>query len=1198
MFSRPAFGTEKEHTALLRKILFACSVIFAAICLVFMLFSSHEQSRAMSGELLNQAGTNTLLTNEQTSFLDKIFEYFGGVSYLFPLIIIYITYKLVYKRLSWRDIDFFVIGTFIVGFNFLVLGLCSLLSVLFVAGQTGAGGMLGDFLTITLFHRLPAPIAMAIPLILTFCGLFLFTHKTPIWYCEAIGSFICSCIPFFDKEDEDNPSTVEVQEEKFDDDGIKITKSVKKTQSEERAKSDDKANNVAHDIEPSFGDESVNLRANDDKSVLADKAEAKTQASYEPPRFYNGPSDKANENKRRTQVSQEPLFKPQQKIEPMFSSDFGNLPNSNFEHADKNNFAQDNFAPQDQAYGGIDHNQIYNHDSFNEDGADNINQDNRPSTYIQTSGKVFSDSNNYNEDREQKNTIIHTSKQSVNSPSFNDDGATKTIVTRFEEKKEELNGDPVENKGPATIVTRYVAGAANLPPTEVVGNPNNRKSAVSTVITRTPEVKAVFNSQDVQMYEKDEALGGSFTHQEEDEPFENSAFIPQYEEEKENIISFNDVNENNHTIEVDKLSDAFVPTDIGTPSPLDKEPVALISEKDLNYNVYSQGTRGVLPRDDNANLEVNRELYASPVADKIYDEPVKTNYEERNEPSFGDDYESSRLIKNDEDSFNYDNHRDGFEVDPQEGSKSVDAFGDLSVKPEENPLTVFPTQKYSCATQTVPNFEYSDWRPAFSLLKLSDTKVMMDEETVQNEIRLINKFMHDFRIKAHVEHYLSGPVVTQYDLSLEPGVKSSTIRGVQMDLTRNLLVKSVRILDVVPGTPYVGLELPNPKRQLITLGDVVTKDEFIHTKASLPICLGVNVVGKPVVADLAQAPHLLICGTTGSGKSAGVNSMILSLLLTCSPAELRLILIDPKQVEFSLYAGLPHLITPIITETEPALAALDWLVSEMERRYTLIRNMCVHTVDECNTIIREAEAAGQVVYDKSWTADMGGTPPILKPLPKIVLIIDEFADLIATSSGNKKGSRNLETLLRRITAKARAAGIHLIMATQTPRAEVVTGVIKANIPSRIAYTVQSSTDSRVILDEPGAENLLGNGDMLINYQKLEGSKTFRAHGPFACNDDVKNVVKSWIDYAGDPEYIEGVTDYDDESEDEPRQEDIPGQTPGIDKIFDQVAQYAREYYSQKQKSPPISDIQVNFNVGYARAKRLKMQLIREGVVED
>ena len=1187
MFSRPALGTEKEQTAFLRKIIFACSVIFAAICLVLMLFNSHGQSRAMSGELLNQTGADTLLTDDQTSFLGKIFVYFGGVSYLFPLIIIYIAYKLIYKRLSWRDIDFFVIGTFIVGFNFLVLGLCSLLSVLFVAGQTGAGGMLGDFLTIALFQRLPAPIAMAIPLVLTFSGLFLFTHKSPVWYCEAIGAFICSCIPFLDKDKEDKPAAVPPQKEQIDD-GIRITKNASSSKGEEKSNRDCKAGN-AHDVEPRFGDEDANIRAKEDKLILDERIEPKAPSSYEPPRFYNGPEDRASEIKKRVQVNQEPLFKPQQKIEPMFSSDFGNLPNSNFAAADKNNFASGNYMSRDNDYDDAAHSRIYGGEHFQEE---NLNQDKRPSTYIQTANSAVQSSNNYADDKEQRSTIIHTSSQNNNQRLFNEDNVTKTIVTRFEEKKAEADNEALDSKGPSTIVTRYVAGTSSLPPTEVVGNPNNRKSTVSTVITHTPEVKAVFNSQDVQMYEKDDALGGSFTHQEDHHDFENSAFVPQYEEEKENIISFNDVNENEHTIEVDKLSDAFVPAEVRAPSPLDKEPAALISEKDLDYNVYSQSSRGVLPRNENTD-SINSELYASPAED--YASPAKTAYEGRTEPNFGDDYEGSKFSK-EADFNNYDDSQESFAAAPTEAPK--DNFGDLTVKPEENPLTVFPTQKYSCATQTVPNFKYDDWRPPFSLLKLSDTKVMMDEETVQKEIMLINKFMHDFRIKAHVEHYLSGPVVTQYDLSLEPGVKSSTIRGVQMDLTRNLLVKSIRILDVVPGTPYVGLELPNPKRQLITLGDVVTKDEFIHTKASLPICLGVNVVGKPVVADLAQAPHLLICGTTGSGKSAGVNSMILSLLLTCSPAELRLILIDPKQVEFSLYAGLPHLITPIITETEPALAALDWLVGEMERRYTLIRNMCVHTVDECNAIIREAEAAGQVVYDKSWTADMGGTPPVLKPLPKIVLIIDEFADLIATSSGNKKGSRNLETLLRRITAKARAAGIHLIMATQTPRAEVVTGVIKANIPSRIAYTVQSSTDSRVILDEPGAENLLGNGDMLVNYQKLEGSKTFRAHGPFACNDDVKNVVKAWIDYAGEPEYIEGVTDYDDESDEEPRQEDIPGQTQSIDKIFDQVAQYAREYYAQKQKSPPISDIQVNFNVGYARAKRLKMQLIREGVVED
>ena len=1245
MFSRPAFGTEKEHTSLVRKLLLGCSVVVTAIILVIMLFHHHEQARAVSGELLNQASSNPLLNNEQTSLLSKVFEYFGGVSYLFPLLIVYVTYKLVYKRLSWRSIDFFVVGTFIVGFNFLVLGLCALMSALFVAGQNGAGGMLGDFISIALSQNLPKIAAKVVPLVLILCGLFLFTHKSPLWFCELLGSLICGNVPFMDKKTEKNTATAEDTEHSAEDDGISITtKSEESVLKKEEKKKEDKKNSdtpVRHDTEPTFGDEgTAPLSASSDLNV-------------NPPLFYKGPTDDLKADVRKSSVSKEPLFKPQQKIEPMFNPNFDTLPDNENKNTALGSVSQSFESSQTPASAYAHNNtQPYgastNIFSSLSDSKSQAVDDKRPSTYIHTSKRTYPQDNmRANGDLDQPSTIIHTKNRgnthsfTYQASSFASQGLTNTnisygnsemaptavasstsaslfnheigsatkILVRNQDKSR-LNTFASENQvatAPKTIVTRFVQSPEPLAPLD--------NKPVSTVITRAPEVRGMnFGTEDVNMYEKDEALGGTFMHKDEDN-FEHSAFVPHYEDENENIISFNDVNsESQHTIEVDKLSKAFVPTSVEDPHILDRNTEALISEKDVDYDAYSHGTRGVLPREDEALLKTDDSPFVADTHTNAIFKEEKEEVEQFAKPQYIERQDEELELASQSYSApeSESSYAEPTYVKPQDftdkASESADSvhssvlenegLANLSVKPEENPLTVFPTKKYSCSTQTAPEFIYDDWRPAFSLLKLSDKKVLMDEETVKACIERINKFMHDFKIKAHVERYLSGPVVTQYDLGLEPGVKSSTIRGVQMDLTRNLLVKSVRILDVVPGTPYVGLELPNPKRQLITLGDVVTQDEFTHTKASLPICLGVNVVGKPVVADLAQAPHLLICGTTGSGKSAGVNSMILSLLLACSPAELRLVLIDPKQVEFSLYAGLPHLITPIITETEPALAALDWLVSEMENRYALIRNLHMHNIDECNAIIREANAQGQVVYDPAWTADMGGTPPELKPVPKIVLIIDEFADLMATSSGNKKGSRNLETLLRRLTAKARAAGIHLIMATQTPRAEVVTGVIKANMPSRIAYTVQSGTDSRVILDEPGAENLLGNGDMLVNYQKLEGSKTFRAHGPFACNDDVKNIVKAWIDYAGDPEYIEGVTDYDDESEEEAISEDTQGQSPSIDKIFDQVAQYAREYYASKQKSPPISDIQVNFNVGYARAKRLKMQLIREGVVDE
>ena len=507
------------------------------------------------------------------------------------------------------------------------------------------------------------------------------------------------------------------------------------------------------------------------------------------------------------------------------------------------------------------------------------------------------------------------------------------------------------------------------------------------------------------------------------------------------------------------------------------------------------------------------------------------------------------------------------------------------------------TVAYARATETSPRREYNEWRPELSLLAHSEKQEdsFEDEQEFIDKTEVINKFMKDFGVRAQVERYVKGPVITRFDLSLEPGVKSSTISSLNADLTRILGTNKIKILLAVPGTPYLGIEVPNNKRKMITVGDVVETDEFLSSKASLPMCMGVDTVGHAVVADLAKAPHLLIAGTTGSGKSAGLNSMLVSLLLARSPAELRLIMVDPKQVEFAHYVGLPHLLTPIINDPESTLAALGWLVKEQERRYKVISALHLSNILQVNQMIKSENAQGRKVYDPMWSPEMGGSAPELKIIPYIVLVIDEFADLVV-ASGGKKGDKNLDTLIARLAAKARAAGIHLILATQTPRAEIVTGPIRANMPSRVGYTVQNGTDSRIILDEPGAEKLLGMGDMLIKFQSLRNSQCFRAHGPFASNDDVDAVVGAWINNAGEPEYVEGVTD--DEDEEEVMEEDMGSDGVKYDEKFDAVVDYIRTA-CQGRKSPiSVSSIQTNFSLGYPRAKRLHNSLIQAGILDS
>ncbi len=493
---------------------------------------------------------------------------------------------------------------------------------------------------------------------------------------------------------------------------------------------------------------------------------------------------------------------------------------------------------------------------------------------------------------------------------------------------------------------------------------------------------------------------------------------------------------------------------------------------------------------------------------------------------------------------------------------------------------------------SVPRHNYDSWRPELSLLARSNDHVEMTIDDLNKTSERINSVLHSFGVKASVADYITGPVITRFDLDLKPGVKSSAISSIDKELCRNLLVSNVRVVPFIDGSSYVGLEVPNPKRKFITLGDMVTSREFQETKASLPMCLGASVVGTPVVKDLAETPHLLVAGTTGSGKSAGLNTMLISLLLKRSPAELRLILVDPKQLEFSIYKDLPHLITPVITDVaEKTPIALHWCVEEMERRFKLMSLLGVRKLSEYNELIRSKQAQGQSVPDPLWTAEMGPVPQSLKPLPWIVVVVEEFADLMA-QSGRKKDKENTpESLIARLSAKSRAAGIHLVLVTQTPRSEVVTGMIKANFPSRIAFTVQSRLDSTIVLDDKGAETLLGNGDML--YKFTGASSPTRAHGAFTSNDDVKAVVDAWRQKAGAPEYLEDVIAVPEEVNETKDEE----KTKELDVKFDQAVELVRSYMDSHNKLPTITDLQTELGVGYPRAKKIFKQLTSEGIID-
>ena len=457
------------------------------------------------------------------------------------------------------------------------------------------------------------------------------------------------------------------------------------------------------------------------------------------------------------------------------------------------------------------------------------------------------------------------------------------------------------------------------------------------------------------------------------------------------------------------------------------------------------------------------------------------------------------------------------------------------------------------------------------------------DEELQGIAALIESKLADYKIKVQVKGIYPGPVITRYELDLAPGVKVSRISGLSKDLARALSTTSVRVVEVIPGKPYIGLELPNKSRETVYMSEVVASEQFEHVGGALPIVLGNDIAGEAVVADLSKMPHLLVAGTTGSGKSVGVNVMILSLLYKCTPEECRFIMIDPKMLELSIYEGIPHLLTEVVTDMKDAGNALRWCVGEMERRYKVLAACGVRNLAGYNAKLKEAAEAGHPIHDPLWKPgdSMDEYPPLLEKMPSIVVIVDEFADLMMVVG------KKVEELIARLAQKARAAGIHLVLATQRPSVDVITGLIKANIPTRMAFTVSTKTDSRTILDQGGAETLLGMGDML--YLPSGQSHTIRVHGAFASDDDVHNVVNDWK-ARSKPQYIDSILNSDQGADSL-----LPGEAPSgdddLDQLFDEVAAFVAE-----TRRASISGVQRRFKIGYNRAARIVDQLQAHGIV--
>ncbi len=570
--------------------------------------------------------------------------------------------------------------------------------------------------------------------------------------------------------------------------------------------------------------------------------------------------------------------------------------------------------------------------------------------------------------------------------------------------------------------------------------------------------------------------------------------------------------------------------------------------------------------DEDEYVEPQQATFESPAQTNLPPQHVQPATETAAEPAFTAAIEPAPIVEAEE---------------VVQGDQDVAAFQDMvsdaqaKVAATQNPFLMKQEENLPVPEEPLPTLEL--------LYHPEKRENFIDREALEQVARLVESKLADYKIKADVVGIYPGPVITRFELDLAPGVKVSRISGLSMDLARALSAMAVRVVEVIPGKPYVGLELPNISRQTVFLSDVVSSQHFQEAKSPTTVVLGQDIAGEAVIADIAKMPHVLVAGTTGSGKSVGVNVMILSMLYKASPEDLRFIMIDPKMLELSIYEGIPHLLAEVVTDMKDASNALRWCVGEMERRYKLMSALGVRNVKGFNEKLKMAAEAGHPIHDPFWQEgdSMDTEPPLLEKLPYIVVVVDEFADLMMVVG------KKVEELIARLAQKARAAGIHLILATQRPSVDVITGLIKANIPTRVAFTVSTKTDSRTILDQGGAESLLGMGDML--YLPPGSSHTTRVHGAFASDDDVHAVVNNWK-ARGKPNYIDEII-----SGEQGPESLLPGEQmeadEDVDPLFDQVV----EHVVQSRRGS-VSGVQRRFKIGYNRAARIVEQLEAQGIV--
>ena len=606
---------------------------------------------------------------------------------------------------------------------------------------------------------------------------------------------------------------------------------------------------------------------------------------------------------------------------------------------------------------------------------------------------------------------------------------------------------------------------------------------------------------------------------------------------------------------------------------------------------YIKGKFGVGAPDVNKN-SANSDIDISdkPLELEINnDEPSKPSKKGRSIPFFSANKEDN---KPEEPFVDIDDLMGGpLEINVQEhvnDSEITAAFADvekIDVADDQSPSSTVNQNNIDSSNTTSSEIKF-DGMPSLELLdRPNKAENPIDPQELEQVSRLVEEKLLEFSVQAEVVGVFPGPVITRFELNLAPGIKASKVTGLSQDIARSLSAKSVRVVEVIEGKSVIGIELPNKYRETVFFTDVISDPKFANSNSHLAMAIGSDISGKPVIADLAKMPHLLVAGTTGSGKSVAVNTMIVSILYKSTPENVRMIMIDPKQVELSVYNGIPHLLSEVVTDMKEAANALRWCVGEMERRYKLMSSLGVRNLKGYNEKVLKAIENGEPLIDPLWqpTDGLDQKPPMLEKLPAIVILVDEFADMMMVAG------KKVEELIARIAQKARAAGMHLILATQRPSADVITGLIKANIPTRMALRVQSRMESRIILDQQGAEQLLGMGDMF--YLPPGEAVSIRVHGAFVNDDEVHAVVNDWKS-RGEPDYIEEILAGGSDSDALlPSELAEASENEELDALYDEAVSFVTD-----KRRVSISSVQRQFRIGYNRSARIVEQMEIQGVV--